>query len=67
MHDIARVPRVQDFVAYCRVVTCAKESAGKRDGPSGTTIVNASLTWAFSAAALLFLRTNPAGQKYLAR
>jgi hypothetical protein len=28
---------------------------------------NASLTWAFSEAAVLFLRDNPAGQKYLAR
>ena len=30
MHDIARFPRVQDCVSYCRVVKCAKESAGKR-------------------------------------
>jgi transposase len=29
-HDIARFPRVQDFVSYGRLVTCAKESAGKR-------------------------------------
>jgi transposase len=28
--DIARFPRVQDVVSYCRLVTCAKESAGKR-------------------------------------
>jgi len=67
MHDIARFPRVQDFVSYCRLVTCAKESAGKRYGTSGTKIGNASLTWAFSEAAVLFLRNNPAGQKYLAR
>ena len=30
MHDITRFPRVQDFVSYCRLVKCAKESAGKR-------------------------------------
>jgi transposase len=36
MHDIARFPRVQDFGSYCRVVKCAKESAGKRYGTSGT-------------------------------
>lgn len=30
MHDIARCPRVQDCVSYCRLVKCAKESAGKR-------------------------------------
>jgi transposase len=67
MHDIARFPRVQDFVSYCRLVKCAKESAGKRYGTSGTKIGNASLKWAFSEAAVLFLRNNPAGQKYLAR
>jgi transposase len=67
IHDIARFPRVQDFVSYCRLVKCAKESAGKRYGTSGTKIGNAYLKWAFSEAAVLFLRNNPAGQKYLAR
>jgi transposase len=67
LHDIQRFPRVQDFVSYCRLVKCAKESAGKRYGTSGTKIGNAYLKWAFSEAAVLFLRTNPAGQKYLAR
>jgi transposase len=67
MHDIARFPRVQDFVSYCRLVKCAKESAGKHYGTSGTKIGNAYLKWAFSEAAVLFLRNNPAGQKYLAR
>jgi transposase len=67
MHDIARFPRVQDFVSYCRLVKCAKESAGKRYGTSGTKIGNAYLKWAFSEAAVLFLRNNPAGQKYLVR
>src|SRR5438128_3217022 len=67
MHDIARFPRVQDFVSYCRLVKCAKESAGKRYGTSGTKIGNAYLKWAFSEAAVLFLRNNPACQRYLAR
>jgi transposase len=67
IHDIHRFPRVQEFVSYCRLVKCAKESAGKRYGSSGTKIGNAYLTWAFSDAAVLFLRANPAGQKYLAR
>jgi transposase len=67
IHDIARFPRVQDFVSYCRLVKCARESAGKRYGTSGTKIGNAYLKWAFSEAAVLFLRDNPAGQKYLAR
>ena len=34
MQDIARFPRVQDFVSYCRLVKCAKESNGKRLGTS---------------------------------
>jgi transposase len=67
IHDIRRFPRVQEFVSYCRLVKCAKESAGKRSGSSGTKIGNAYLKWAFSEAAVLFLRDNPAGQKYLAR
>ena len=67
IHDIQRFPRVQDVVSYCRLVKCAKESAGKRYGTSGTKIGNAYLKWAFSEAAVLFLRANPAGQKYLGR
>jgi len=67
IHDIDRFPRVQDFVSYCRLVKCAKESAGKRLGTSGTKIGNAHLKWAFSEAAVLFLRDHPPAQKYLAR
>jgi transposase len=65
--DINRFPRAQKFVSYCRLVKCAKESAGKRYGTSGKKIGNAYLKWAFSEAGVLFLRNNPAGQKYLAR
>jgi transposase len=67
IHDIPRFPRVQDFVSYARLVKCAKESAGKRYGTSGKKIGNAYLKWAFSEAAVLFLRHNPAGQKFLAK
>jgi transposase len=67
IQDIQRFPRVQDFVSYCRLVKCARESAGKRYGTSGAKIGNAYLKWAFSEAAVLFLRNNAAGQKYLAR
>ena len=67
IYDIHRFPRVQDFVSYCRLVKCAKESAGKRLGTSGKKIGNAYLKWAFSEAAALFLRNNPAGQQRLAR
>jgi transposase len=67
IHDIARFASVQDFVSYCRLVTCAKESAGKRLGTSGKKIGHGHLKWAFSEAATLFLRNNAAGQSYLAR
>jgi len=63
MPDIERFPRVQDFVSSCRRVKCAKAAAGKRYGTSGTQIGHASLTWAFSEAAVLCLRHHPAGQK----
>jgi transposase len=67
IHDITRFPRVQQFVSYCRLVKCARQSAGKNYGTSGNKIGNVHLMWAFSEAAVLFLRNNPEGQKLLAR
>jgi transposase len=67
IHRIERFPRVQDFVSSCRLVKCAKESNGTRSGTSGAKIGNAHLKWAFSEAAVLFVRDNPAAQKDLAR
>ena len=67
IQDISRFPRVQDFVSYARLVKCAKESAGKHYGYSGKKIGNAFLKWAFSEAAVLFLRGNEPAQKYLDR
>ena len=67
IHDIGRFPSVQDFASYCRLVKPRKESAGKVYGSSGSKIGNAHLKWAFSEAAVGFLRHNPEGQAYLAR
>ena len=67
IQDIARFPRVQDFVSYCRLVKCAKESNGKRRGTSGKKIGNVHLRWAFAAAAVLFLRHNQPGKEYFMR
>jgi transposase len=67
IHEIRRFPSVQDFASYGRLVNCAKESAGKRYGTSGKKIGKASLKWALSEAAVLFLRNNEPGQKSLAR
>ena len=67
IHDVHRFPRVQDVVSSCRLVTCARASAGKRYGTSGTTSGKAHLKWAFAEAAVLCLRDHPAAQQYLAR
>jgi transposase len=67
IHAIHRCPRGQEFGSYCRLVKCAKASAGKRYGRAGAKIGNAYLQWAFSEAAVLFVRNHPAGHTYLAR
>ena len=63
IHAMRRFPRGQDCVASCRLVTCAKASAGKRSGPSGTQSGKASLAWAFAEAAVRFLRHTPEAQR----
>ncbi len=58
IEDIARFPRVQDFISYCRLVKPAKESNGKSYGHSGKRIGNAHLRWAFGEAIILMLKGN---------
>jgi transposase len=65
IEDIARFPRVQEFVSYGRLVKSARESHGKRYGTSGKKLGNAHLTWAFSEAAVLFLKHHEPAKKYL--
>ena len=67
VEDITRFPTIGQFASYARLVKCAKESAGKKAGYSGKKIGNAYLKWAFSEAAVLFLRGNPQAQKAIAR
>jgi len=67
IHNIRRFPRVQNFLSYARLVKCPKESAGKRSGSSGNKIGDPYLKWAFSEAAVLFLKDNPEAQKYMNR
>jgi len=57
IENIRRFATVQDFVSYSRLVKCAKESNGKKCGSGGTKIGNAHLKWAFSEAAVFFLKT----------
>ncbi|MBU2916337.1 MAG: transposase [Psychrosphaera sp.] len=63
--NINRFDTVQHFASYCRLVKCKAESAGKTYGTQGNKIGNAHLKWAFSEAAVLYLRGNSKGQKYL--
>lgn len=67
IQTIERFPRVQDFLSYCRLIKCKKESAGKSYGTSGKKIGNAYLKWAFSEAAALFKRNNEPAKRYCQR
>lgn len=58
IEDIKRFKRVQEFLSYCRLVKCPRESGGKRYPSTNSKIGNAYLKWAFSEAAVLFLRGN---------
>ena len=65
IHEIERFERVQNFASYARLVKCEKSSSGKRLGIGGAKIGNVHLKWAFSEAAVLFLRANPPAQKFV--
>lgn len=67
IHDVTRFDRVQQFASYARLVKCRHESAGKVVGGGGAKIGNVHLKWAFSEAAVTFLRQNPEGQRLRAR
>ncbi len=63
--SIQRFESVQKFASYARLVKCKAESAGKSYGTQGNKIGNAHLKWAFSEAAVLYLRGNQKAQQYL--
>jgi transposase len=67
IENVERFPSVQHFASYARLVKCKKQSAGKTYGHSGKKIGNPYLKWAFSEAAVLFLRKNPNAQKAIER
>jgi len=67
IHDVRRFDRVQEFASYARLVKFTKESAGKKYGTSGAKMGNVHLKWAFSEAAVLFVRHSPEGKKLRAR
>ena len=65
VQDVGRFATVQQFCSYCRLVKCHKESAGKKLGNSGSKIGNAHLKWAFSQAAVLFIRDSDRAKAYV--
>jgi transposase len=67
IHDVTRFDRVQEFASYARLVKCGHQSAGKKLGTGGAKMGNVHLKWAFSEAAVLFLRHTKDGKKILAR
>src|SRR6266508_1520291 len=67
IQDITRFDRVQEFASYARLIKCTKESGGKTLGTGGAKMGNVHLKWAFSEAAVTFLRHNRAGKQLLTR
>ena len=67
IHDIHRFAEEGQFLSYARLVRCAHESAGKKQGTGGNKIGNAHLKWAFSEATCLLLRTSERAKAWLAR
>ncbi len=64
IQDVRRFPKVGNFISYSRLVKCAHESAGKKSGSPNNKIGNAHLKWAFSEAAVLFLRDHKPAKDY---
>jgi transposase len=66
IHDVTRFDRVQECASYARLVKCGHQSGGKKLGTGGAKMGNVHLKWAFSEAAVLFLRHTKDGKKLLA-
>ena len=62
IYDINRFEKVGNFISYSRLVKCSHESAGKKVKGGHNKIGNSHLKWAFSEAAVLFLRGNQLGK-----
>jgi transposase len=67
IHEVNRFPGRGEFCSYARLVKGQKSSAGKNYGTTGKRIGNAHLCWAFSEAAVLFLRKNKDAERYYNR
>jgi len=65
IQDVNRFENIGQFASYARLVACAKESAGKKQGSGGRKIGNAHLKWAFSEAAALMIRSSPEAKAFM--
>jgi transposase len=65
IQNVDRFENIGQFVSYARLVSCAKESAGKKQGTGGRKIGNAHLKWAFSEAAALMIRSSPEAKAFM--
>ncbi len=65
IQDVDRFDNIGQFASYARLVACAKESAGKKQGSSGRKIGNAHLKWAFSEATALMIRSSPEAKTFM--
>jgi transposase len=63
IQDVNRFENIGQFASYARLVSCAKESAGKKQGSGGRKIGNAHLKWAFSEA--LMIRSSPEAKAFM--
>jgi transposase len=64
IQDIRRFSTPGNFISYARLVKCARESSGKKSGSRNSKIGNVHLKWAFSEAAVTFLRNNEPAKRY---
>ena len=65
--DIGRFAKVGNFTSYCRCAPTQRLSAGKCKGSGNRKNGNRYLSWAFSEAAQLGRRYNPAFRRYYDR
>ena len=65
--DISRFPKVGNFSSYCRKVPTTWTSNGKNKGKGNGKNGNKYLAWAFSEAAEMFRRYDPAGRAFYNR
>jgi transposase len=67
IHALRRFPEEGQFLSDARLVRCAHESAGKKQGTGGNKIGNAHRKGAFSEATCLLLRSCPKAKAWLTR